>query len=61
MNELYSDRNNQNDVEQEKLQESNENEDIKESFTKRVFGSNLNLNGLSFREKIEKIIKSWVN
>jgi hypothetical protein len=58
MNELYSDRNNQNDVEQEKLQESNENEDIKESFTKRVFGSNLNLNGLSFREKIEKIIKS---
>jgi hypothetical protein len=58
MNELYSDRNNQNDVEQEKLQESDENEDIKESFTKRVFGSNLNLNGLSFREKIEKIIKS---
>jgi hypothetical protein len=58
MNELYSDRNNQNDVEQEKLQESNENEDIKESFTKRVFGSNLNLNGLSFREKMEKIIES---
>ncbi len=30
----------------------------KESFITRIFGSNLNLSGLSFRETIQKILES---